>query len=841
MTELPQQPFCRISETLARSTNCLVTSSERRRSNEIVVDKFTFMIEEQTSESLPSAMVKLSHPDCPGNGFEMFASFLDSASSLSLIPLSFLNQLRSRNIIQLSLTRALQDPVDLILGDDKSILTVREVTPLYVEYEGSAHVIAFCTIPDGNRLILSNGAIWRLKCTMLPPNRLDVSEAPKCLTYVCVRPNESASFVSVSDNVFPVTVSKVSVQDDASGLVPVQDVCVTGKVDLDWVQKQNYPEGICKLVIRHPALEVAMANPKHRRCTKKSRNYNLILTLRLRELAERGVCERTTLNNLVFTSQLCLVDKRQTGSKPRVWDPKNPNLHSDIRLVMNSAAANKMIFLRNKSGEIFLTSPSETQDELKSPYTEMYQTTAIESLRLIPAKVKMYYAKVDLKNGFESIEIAEGIRRFYGAEVFDEIDQQWIYYRWKTIVQGNKWSSVYFRLAVHMVISEVIADSRIQGYIATGDIVYFFLQDDIGMGGTDLELCALALNVLLEYLKQVSLTVNPKKLVYPCESIVFCGYTIGSQGVLPTPTRNPITKDFAEQAWAKFCDIKLQNKALKWLKSIAGAFQFFSGFLIAEQYLCLRKFYDMITVLQKDVNRQPTEAEKEVIKQALYDLSDYVLNRLPALTLANFPFEDIICSFIIVDANADAWSGILFRMVRIKEATPEYAIQNLEEFKPVIHSLRERKLVEIPDRFMLVPAQLAGEAWHDPVDLRRSSTMRERISQFQVVEKMLPLLKGPIFVVSDCRNAGWDPKDFSEQLSGTLIPKWQRYNQEVQDTIWLPRSSLPSVADCVARIYAQQHKNTVRNEVSEDSQDTSDPQLKKVEEEASLRRQETQA
>ena len=845
------------------------------------VDKFSELIEEQTSECLPTAMLKVSHPDEPERGFKLVPSFIDSASSLALIPLSFLNQLRSLNIIPKNLTRALREPKSLLLGDNKNRLTVTEGTPLLIEYEGRSHIIAFGTIPSGNKIILGNGAIWRLKCRTLPPAKYVRQEEPKCLTFfdLCEGPNDSVSKVSMSDN-FSVTdpigrvpdlsngtagalesvqnkpcfitgdvVNCVKKADDsaicaspnesapmvgvsdtfllaksigfsasdlsdrsAESLDNVKEMIGFEKDNLALVEKVKCSEDSFRLMIRHPALEVALANPKHRRGSRKSQTYNLILTLRLRELMERGVCERTSLKNLVFTSQLCLVDKRQKGTKPTVWDPENPNLHSDIRVVMNSAAANKMILHRDNSGNVFLSSPSEIHDEIKTQYTEMYQTTAIESLRLIPAKPKMLYAKVDLKNGYESVEIHEGLRRFFGAEVFDEIDKQWMYYQWKTVVQGNKWSSLYFRLAVHEVISEVLKDVRIQSYICEGDIVYFFLQDDIGMGGSNFDNCSRALTVLLEYLARYSLKSNPKKLVYPCDSITFCGYTVSSKGIVPTPTRTPVTEAFAEEAWLKFCNLKTQRKTLHWLKSIAGTFQFFTGFLIADQYVCLRQFYDLISTLQKDAKLLPTKEEKEVIKKALFDLADYVVNKLPALTLSNFPYEDIVCSFIIVDANADAWSGILFRMVKLNEEPYECAIQDLDLFQPVIEALRKENKVVIPERFMLVPAQLTGDAWHDPVDMRRSSTMRERISQFEVIERMIPLLKGPVFVVSDCSNAGWDPKDFTEQLTGTLIPKWQRYNQEVTGTIWLPRDSLPSVVDCIARIYAQQHRSQMDND-----------------------------
>jgi hypothetical protein len=156
--------------------------------------------------------------------------------------------------------------------------------------------------------------------------------------------------------------------------------------------------------------------------------------------------------------------------------------------------------------------------------------------------------------------------------------------------------------------------------------------------------------------------------------------------------------------------------------------------------------------------------------------------------------------------------------VRIIKQTedPGEGLHQLDEFQELVARIKEAVPgIVIPKLYSIVPTRIEGRVWNRPTDLRRSSTVMERLAQFEAVYEMKPLLFGPVIVVNDNKNTEWEIKDLQTDLEGAVAKMYASYTQEVLAHIWMPRESLPCVPDLLARILADQQKLSQKEEPSD--------------------------
>jgi hypothetical protein len=308
------------------------------------------------------------------------------------------------------------------------------------------------------------------------------------------------------------------------------------------------------------------------------------------------------------------------------------------------------------------------------------------------------------------------------------------------------------------------------------------------------------MSTVTKYLEQFSFKVNMKKTIQPTTELIHCGFLISEGAIKPCPTRNKITKLFADAAIDNLVNAKTQKKQFEWFKAIAGSFQYFKGFLSGDQFEQISVFHRLLSEYQKDPGSPISPDDLSIIKEAVFCLTDYVVNGMPSLMVGNTLLVDTVASVIVVDANIDSWSAFLLKIVRTDQQ-PAKDLSSLEELQPLIQELRQLPL-NFPEFFSIMPERIEGGIWKSQLDKNRSSTVRERLGQCYAVRALLPLLKGPVVLVSDNCNSKWDVVDPQSIFQGAALAASLVAAEEVHFRLWLPRDSVPSVADLAARILA---------------------------------------
>jgi len=434
----------------------------------------------------------------------------------------------------------------------------------------------------------------------------------------------------------------------------------------------------------------------------------------------------------------------------------------------------------------------------------------------LPSESLYFFAKIDLKDGFQSVVIHPYLRRFFGTQFYDEDENAMIYANWITLPQGHRFSSGMFRMAVQFVINLVESDLRIRPLLANQTLGINNLQDDFLIAAKTAEICQLAVSVLLEYLDQYGFKVNPKKMIGPVEEITYCGWKIQEGTATPLPSRTKITPAFVESAMENLVKAKPGKKLLKEFRYLASLFQYYKGFISGEQYQRIRVFHEFTKKYQKEPNLKLSEEDTKACRAALEDIVNYILNGLPPLRIGNHLWKDTVATIIITDANIDSWSAILFRLVKLDHPAGEDDFVRWKSFSELIDAVRSLPGFILPDNFTLLPYRIEGGVWTARLDKSRTSTIRERLAQYYAIHELLPLLKGPVIMVSDNSNSRWDVAEPQIVFQGAAMTKRLLFQQEVHHQIWLPRDSLPSIADTAARILAEAELST-----SEDSAELS--------------------
>ena len=397
-----------------------------------------------------------------------------------------------------------------------------------------------------------------------------------------------------------------------------------------------------------------------------------------------------------------------------------------------------------------------------------------------------------------------------------------VYAQWTTLPQGHRFSSGMFRMAVQFALDRIDADPRLRPHFQAQVLGMNNLQDDFLIAASTEKTCQLAMDVLIEHLDSLGFRINPKKLIGPVEEITYCGWKLQAGTAVPLPSRTKITPAFVQTALDNLTHAKQGKRLLKEFRSLASLFQYYKGFISGEEYRHIRTFHDLTKAYQKTPNVKISAEDLGACKNALEAMVHYILHGLPPLRVGNHLWKDTVATIIITDANIESWSAILFRMVKLDHPATEDDFVRSESFSELLRAVKSLPGLRIPEHFTLLPCRIEGGVWTTKLDKSRTSTIRERLAQYYAAHELLPLLKGPVIMVSDNSNSRWDVADPELVFQGAAMTKRLLFQQEVHHQIWLPRDSLPSIADTAARILATAQLST----------ETSDAELNRMERES---------
>jgi transposase InsO family protein len=155
---------------------------------------------------------------------------------------------------------------------------------------------------------------------------------------------------------------------------------------------------------------------------------------------------------------------------------------------------------------------------------------------------------------------------------------------------------------------------------------------------------------------------------------------------------------------------------------------------------------------------------------------------------------------LLADANANSWSGLLLKLARIPGTQdPDFNPRFQEPFDELRIKLTSDFDFDIPKDARFYPCRVFGGRF-DKTAQRSSSTYRERAAQLLLFSEAHGLVEGPIICVSDNANVRKEWHNIEDQFGARLLTASALFKSQVSHAVWLPRSSIPELADVCARI-----------------------------------------
>ena len=560
--------------------------------------------------------------------------------------------------------------------------------------------------------------------------------------------------------------------------------------------------GCQRLMVRLPMLEHIHIDPIRSKALVRSSNYTRRALIVIEETCRKGHCREVTEADITVEHNIICVDKK---AKPGVRSSIPPELtidevNSRFRITLDCTLMNDLRFIQDDQHRIFGVPANRLHRPSNLVCPKQQQASGLQAAREMPFGMTVFGCD-DITGGFQCVLLHPSLHRLFGFRMFDANAGKPRFFVMTTIPQGFYMSSLAFRCAIGFVLDQVYKDSCTAALISSRRLAFGNNTDDFLTAAIDEPTYHIGNRVLREQLCRYGFVINHKKSVGPCAAVVFCGIEFSVHGNRPSPTRRKMHAAFADEAWEQFqSNLKDRRNILKWFRSMCGTFQFFKGFLIGDHYEQLQILYDACTAMERDASYVLPDAECSRIKDSLFLLSDYVANGLPSLYFAQTPINQPIASVIIVDANVSSYSGFLFYVLPCATTPPADSLCFIDDFTPLLAALRATPGFTAPEHCIILPVQLCGGCWKLTIDLYRSSTMRERCGQIYTVKTFLPFLAGQTFLVCDNANSETALREFDTQLGGAILPDYFRLQEEIHHHIWMPRTSLPRIADLLARV-----------------------------------------
>lgn len=564
------------------------------------------------------------------------------------------------------------------------------------------------------------------------------------------------------------------------------------EVRLDrWVEAVEHGNSQA-LEIRFPLLETAIVLPYKEAPRKRSITDSRIMKARLDRMAELKQCVKVSPNEAFITLSPVLVDKLAPvgdvdgGTKPpprqyfESGDPNHESIHTRYRMTVDCRPINEMSFVPIKSG-LFALQPIPCSEVLHHSASNQHQSSSVARLKKLQYG-RQWFAKLDMKDAFAALRLPSAMSKLFCVSfVLDGVDHC---YQYLTMPQGWKYSSFFFDIAMDHVMRR-IEKTLMEEFKVT--MIYY--QDDSILNGPDEHLTNQALDFLIDHLRQFySFVVRPEKCTRAQATMDFCGMRISAKGVIAIPLRKKFTHELIHNGWQSF--ISCKDKAA-WTRSWVGRFNYFRSFLSFD--LHIMKCLETLQTLLRRNGKMPTDDNDT--KAAFFDISDFCLHRLPNIAYGYNKFHETLGTILIADANHDAWSGILFRIIKSDLADDaQYPFSEVCSDIQDFHGLLVKCGISEP--FHLMPIGLHGNVFNAQQQ-RQSSTHRERHAILMLVDHFYAQLDGTLFIICDNQNCRkkWD----IDLLTGCELQLWSRLQSIDHQFIWTPRDGIPKYADWLAR------------------------------------------
>ncbi|KAF4646699.1 hypothetical protein FOL47_005763, partial [Perkinsus chesapeaki] len=163
----------------------------------------------------------------------------------------------------------------------------------------------------------------------------------------------------------------------------------------------------------------------------------------------------------------------------------------------------------SKGSFVYIASPGNVTNEVdKSKPLKQFLTTALLQVQDIPKERTKSFGRLDLQHAFYSLQLTPGLSRLFAVAAKDPLSRRVQHYRFTTLVQGWKFSSLLFGLATLKVVNEFIQPELDKRGIKVTVICY---QDDLLFCGcTDADIFD-AMAVAKDFLIKLNFNVNDNK------------------------------------------------------------------------------------------------------------------------------------------------------------------------------------------------------------------------------------------------------------------------------------------------------------------------------------------
>ena len=416
------------------------------------------------------------------------------------------------------------------------------------------------------------------------------------------------------------------------------------------VVRENLVERLASTIqIRFPLLERAYVAPYRAQRRARTWTDNHIIVSRLEALVSQQKIEKCSVEECHCVNEIVLVDKLKVRPRPPRVFPSD-ELDARYRITLDLRVVNHLDLV-DFGGSHYGYVPNVGALRMKitrSQFDRQSQPAITDLLQRCQASKYTHYVKIDVSDAFQSILIPTALRGLFSYQ-----SHTGQCYRWRTLPQGWKWSPIYFNTAMAYVLDQARCEMDKEPFLG-GNYSMCQYVDDLLIATTSRSAAETALKIVRHCLMACSFKTNLSKCDI-AESVTFCGYDISSHGVKPI-VKSGITELAIAAAWdhyTKATSAEKRKVMLKW----CGLFNYFRNFIPPNLQSALHFLY-RLTVKNCD----SSQWEAAGVREAFFSLSDQLLLGFPRL---HFGMPDhLVASLVVVDANAAAWSGILFRVVK---------------------------------------------------------------------------------------------------------------------------------------------------------------------------------
>ncbi|EER16610.1 conserved hypothetical protein, partial [Perkinsus marinus ATCC 50983] len=351
-----------------------------------------------------------------------------------------------------------------------------------------------------------------------------------------------------------------------------------------------------------------------------------------------GKVELIPAADAIIILETVLVDKLATGNgpkPPRPYHLPDADLKKRYRVTVDARPVNNLQL--TVAGNNFQWVPRSVSSgmpkaDLESP--NQHQQGPIDILNNWPSFATTFYGRLDLSDAFYSISIPERVRSLFcfrtTCTVMDDtgnLNSLGDSFLWRLcrLPQGWTYPPLIFTRALSHLLYLFRAQCKLRVHID-------HYQDDLLLGAADEKTLNQCIEDLSDFLEGYGFVVNRQKSTYATKSLRFCGYVLDGPTYKPEGSQQELVKGLAESALHEFFHYKrnIPLRQLKWLRSWAGKFQYYRGWLAPEGVSNLKLFFARIKALQAEGARPITDDES--LCTAFTRLTEMVFGgRLPAL------------------------------------------------------------------------------------------------------------------------------------------------------------------------------------------------------------------